>query len=109
MESAASDASAKACIAHKRGKAMSSNDAKYFSQHIRAQGTPQCDALTGSRFVRWGIELQRLEQLPWPRNLFGECATIAELLAEDSRPSGQRGDDVCSSQGTKAQCHANPI
>jgi hypothetical protein len=84
---------------------MSSYDPKYFSQHMRAQGTPQCDALTSSRFVNPGIEPQRLEQLPWPRNLFGECATIAELLAEDSRPSGQRGDDVCSSQETLAQRH----
>jgi hypothetical protein len=108
MESAARGASATACIAPKRGKAMSSHDAKYFSQRIRAQGTPQCDALTGRRSVKQGIKLQRLEQLPWPRNLYGECATIAELLAENSRPSGQLGDDVWSSQGTQAQCHANP-
>jgi hypothetical protein len=26
------------------------------------------------------------EQLPWPRNLFGELASIAELMAESAGP-----------------------
>jgi hypothetical protein len=29
-----------------------------------------------------GAGLRQPEQLPWPRNLFGENATIAELMAE---------------------------
>jgi hypothetical protein len=85
---------------------MCSHDAKYFNQSIRTQGTRQCGAPAGSRFVKRGIKLQCLEQLPWPRNLFGECATIAELLAEDSRPSGQLDDDVCSSHEIQASCYA---
>ena len=31
---------------------------------------------------RRGTELCRLEQLPWPSNLFGQPVTIAELMAE---------------------------
>ena len=35
-------------------------------------------------------EPRRLRQLPWPRNLFGELATIEELMAEAINPN-----DVC--------------
>ena len=32
---------------------------------------------------RQATEPRRLRRLPWPRNLFGELATIEELMAED--------------------------
>jgi hypothetical protein len=40
-------------------------------------------------------ELQRLEQLPWPRNPFGESASIAELTAELAHAS-EKADAACS-------------
>ena len=33
---------------------------------------------------RQATEPRRLRRLPWPRNLFGELATIEELMAEDA-------------------------
>jgi hypothetical protein len=66
---------------------MSEHDAEYFRQRGRAQGIPELDTFSARTFVTRGTEPRRLERLPWPRNLFGQCATIAELLAEDSRPS----------------------
>ena len=39
----------------------------------------------------------RLEQLPWPRNLFCENATIAELMAEAAQieQGRQISDEIC--------------
>jgi hypothetical protein len=34
------------------------------------------------KFPQQATELRHLEQLPWPRNLFDEPASIAELMAE---------------------------
>jgi hypothetical protein len=46
------------------------------------QGIPARDPVSAPKFLQRAIELQRLEQLPWPTNLFGEPASIAELMAE---------------------------
>jgi hypothetical protein len=41
---------------------------------------------------RQATEPRRLRRLPWPRNLFGELATIEELMAEDAKQT-----DRCAS------------
>jgi hypothetical protein len=74
---------------------MSTHDAEYFRQRLRVQGIPARDPLSAPRVWQRAIELQRLEQLPWPRNLFGELASIAELMAE-SAPAGENVDGACS-------------
>jgi hypothetical protein len=56
---------------------MSTHDAECFRQSHRAQGIQS--------------EPRRLEQLPWPRNLFGELASIAELMA-GSAHAGENAD-----------------
>ena len=61
---------------------MAAHDAEYFRQRRRQQGILPRYPLSAPRFHKHGAELRRLEQLPWPRNLFGENATIAELMAE---------------------------
>lgn len=44
-----------------------------------------------------GAELRHLGELPWPRNLFGQSATIAELMAEAAqfRQEARFSDDLC--------------
>jgi hypothetical protein len=74
---------------------MSTHDAEYFRQRRRAQGIPARDPFTTPRLQRQAFELQRLEQLPWPRNLFGEPASIAELMAESAHV-GENADAACS-------------
>jgi hypothetical protein len=61
---------------------MAAHDAEHFRQRRRQQGSLPCDPLSAPRFLQHGGEPRRLEQLPWPRNLFGENATIAALMAE---------------------------
>jgi hypothetical protein len=60
---------------------MSMHDAEFFRQSHRAQGIPPRDPSSAPKFPRHASEPQSLEQLPWPRNLFGELASIAELMA----------------------------
>jgi len=77
---------------------MSKHDAEYFRQRRRAQGIPERDPFSGRKFLQQAIELRRLEQLPWPRNLFGMPASIAELMAMAAQLSEQpdnNPDDVC--------------
>jgi hypothetical protein len=71
---------------------MFTHDAEYFRQRRRAQGIPASDPFSAARFQQRATELERLEQLPWPRNLFGELASIAELMAESTQPSAQAGE-----------------
>jgi hypothetical protein len=70
---------------------MFTRDAEYFRQRRRAQGIPARDPFAARTFQRRATELQRLEQLPWPRNLFGEPASIAELIAEAAQLSADAG------------------
>jgi hypothetical protein len=76
---------------------MSKYDAEMFRQLRRTKGSPMRDPFSAPKFLGTP-ELRGLEQLPWPWNLFGEPATIAELLAQATQLSGQAGqnlDDVC--------------
>ena len=70
---------------------MPSDDAEYFWRRRRAQEISERDPFTAREFRNGnpaigGLEMRRLEQLPWPTNVFGQHATIAELLAEVARP-----------------------
>ena len=74
---------------------MSTHDAEYFRQRRRSQGIAERDRFSAQRFQQRATELQRLEQLPWPRDLFGEPATIRSLIAEFA-DAEQNPDDACS-------------
>ena len=62
---------------------MPTHDAEYFRQRLRARDIPALDPFA-TKFLQRAPELWSLEQLPWPRNLFGELASIAELMAESA-------------------------
>jgi hypothetical protein len=64
-------------------------DAEYFRR--RPQGIPGGDSFSPTKFVKRGSELQRLEQLSWPRSQSGEYATIEGLMAKTAQLSGQFG------------------
>jgi hypothetical protein len=68
---------------------MSTHDAEHFRQRHRDQRIPEREPLSAPKFPRQAFEPRSLEQPPWPRNLFGELASIAELMAqpEDTVPS----------------------
>jgi hypothetical protein len=76
---------------------MTAHDAEYFRQRRRHQGIPPRDPLSTPKLLQRGAELLRLEQLPWPRNLFGENATITELMAEAAHleQGARTTDDLC--------------
>jgi hypothetical protein len=76
---------------------MAAHDAEYFQQRRRQHGILPRDLLLAPRFLKYGAELRRLEQLPWPRNLYGENATIAELMAEAAliEQGVQTSDELC--------------
>ena len=79
---------------------MSTHDAEYFRQRRRAQGIPLRDPFCAPSFLQRATELQSLKQPPWPRNLFGELASIAELMA-DSAHTSEHTDNVCRRCGTR--------
>jgi hypothetical protein len=74
---------------------MSTHDAEYFRQSHHAQGIPAPEPLSAPKFPQRATEPRRLEQLPWPRNLSGELASIAELMAESAH-AGEKADGACS-------------
>ena len=76
---------------------MVAHDAEYFRRRRRQQGILPRDPLSAPRFLKHGAELRRLEQLPWPRNLFGENATLAELMAEAAlfEQGARISDELC--------------
>ena len=61
---------------------MFGHDGACLPQRRRAQGISERFADSG--FATRGIGLRRPEQPPWPRNVRGEYATIAELVANAS-------------------------
>jgi hypothetical protein len=75
---------------------MCKQDAEYFRRLRRALGVPERDPFSASKFVKRGFELQRLEQLSWPKNMFGDYASISELMAEAVELSGQGADNTDS-------------
>jgi hypothetical protein len=74
---------------------MSTHDAEYFRRRRRAQDVPARDPFSTPGFRQRATELQCLEQLPWPRNLVGELASIAELMVESAHAS-ENADGACS-------------
>src|SRR5271166_2109163 len=87
-----------ACVAPKGETPMSKHDAEYLRQRRRTQGIPERVPFSAPKFLQRATELHRLEQLPWPSNLFGEPASIAELMAQAAQLSEQAGEnpeEVC--------------
>jgi hypothetical protein len=76
------------------GMLMFKQDADYFRQRRRAKCISERAPFSAPKFLRRAAELRRLEQRPWPRNLFGERATITELMAEGAQPSDRAGGDA---------------
>jgi hypothetical protein len=83
------------CMVRTGGILMSTHDAEYFRQRRRAQGNPARDPFSAPSFQQRATERQRLEQLPWPTNMFGELSSIAELMAEPTH-AGKNADGECS-------------
>ena len=90
---------------------MCKHDAEYFRRRCRALRVPEHDPFSASKFVKRGFELQRLEQLSWPKNMFGDYASISELMAEAAELSGRGADNTdsvcpcgCRSGGCKGEC-----
>lgn len=73
---------------------MSTHDAEYFRRRRRANGISARDAFCAPKFLQRATELLSLEQLPRPRNLFGEPASIADLIVESAHAS-EHTDKVC--------------
>ncbi len=73
---------------------MPTHDAEYFRQRRWAQGVPERDPFYAQKFLQRATELRSLEQLPWPRNMFGEPASIAELMAESAHAS-EHTENAC--------------
>jgi hypothetical protein len=73
---------------------MSKHHAEYFRPNCRIDGIPARDTLSAPKFLLRATGLSRPEQLPWPTNLFGEPASIAELLAEATQLSEQAGQNL---------------
>lgn len=68
---------------------MSEHNAGYFRPRDRADGDSASGPFSAPKFPRRAIEPSGLEQLPWSRNLFGDLASIEELLAETVRSSAR--------------------
>jgi hypothetical protein len=61
---------------------MYEHDAEYICQYRPAPGVSERDTAPRQKVVERELGFQRPERLSWPRNQFGESATIAELMAE---------------------------
>jgi hypothetical protein len=61
---------------------MFEDNEECFRLGCRAQWISWRNTLFGRRSGKLRFNPQRVEQLPWPRNLFGECVSIAELMAK---------------------------
>jgi hypothetical protein len=96
-----------ACIVFTGGILMSTQDTNFFRQHHQDLGIPACDPFSAPRFQQRATEPQRREQPPWPRNLFGDLASIAELMAESAHV-GENADGASSCGRRKEQKHNVP-
>ncbi len=74
---------------------MFTHDAEYFRKCRRAEGIQAREPFSAPKFPRQANEPRRLEQLAWPRNLYGDLASIAELMAE-SENAIPIADAACS-------------
>jgi hypothetical protein len=77
------------------GATMSIHDAEGVSQRRRAQRIRPHGPASVPPSLQNGTELQRLKSLPWPRNLFGEPATIEDLLAPRAERGEESLDNLC--------------
>jgi hypothetical protein len=78
------DAVRVAWIAHEGDKAMSWYHNEYLTETLHDQ---RAGPVSAPELPRQAIEAHRSQQLPWPRNLFGELASIEELLSEAASPN----------------------
>jgi len=77
---------------------MSKHDKEHGKRRRRAPSICACDAFSAPKFLQRAAELRRMEQLPWPRNPFGEPVTIDELLTEAAQRPGEaveNPEDMC--------------
>jgi hypothetical protein len=65
---------------------MSDHDAEHSRQRRPAHAILERDLFTAPKLRERPIESRQFEQLPWPKNIFGNEATIAELMAELQQP-----------------------
>jgi hypothetical protein len=67
---------------------------------------PSSEPLSATESIKRELERNVLEQLPWPTDMFGNYASIAELISGAAELAGgdKCRDDVCrcSGQGTAA-------
>lgn len=63
---------------------MFEHDGGHTRQYDRANNGFECDSFLFPKFQPRPYEPRDLEQLPWLRNLFGDLASIEELMAENS-------------------------
>jgi hypothetical protein len=75
---------------------MSMHDVAAVARRRWAQGIESRGPLSVPPSRQNGPELLWLKSLPWPRNLFGEHATIAELLAPRAEQSVKYPDKLCA-------------
>jgi hypothetical protein len=70
---------------------MYKDDAEYFSQRDCALRDSAREPFSAPKILQRASTLRRPEQMPWPRNQFGEPASIAELVVGAAQPSEQAG------------------
>ena len=66
---------------------MSTHDAEYFRRYHRASTVPLHEPFSVPKFSAESCRTTASEATAWPRNLFGELASIAELMAEQNAGS----------------------
>jgi hypothetical protein len=77
-----------AFIAPRGDAAMFEHGAEYSEQYRCARGDFECDPYSRSESLQRTNELRRPEQMSWPKNLFGEPASLHELLSGAAQPAG---------------------
>jgi hypothetical protein len=61
---------------------MSEHNAEYFRQRGCAAVDSACGPFSTPKFPPQAVEPHGLEELLWPRNLFGDLASIDDLMVE---------------------------
>jgi hypothetical protein len=82
---------------------MFTHDAEYF-QSRGAHGNPGREPFSTTEFPRQATEPRHLVQLLWPRDLLGELASIAKLMAESAH-AGENADGAYSGGCRKEHKH----
>jgi hypothetical protein len=76
-----------------------------FDSAIGLKGIPACEPFSAPEFSCQAAESWRLEQLPWPRNLFGEPASIADWM--DASAQTRETADNARACGCREEHHHN--